>query len=438
MNIKFSCPHCKKPLKVKEELAGKKAKCPACQKVLVIPNPSAAPATVEELAAALADKPAAPPPPTQPVTIDFSCYYCEADLRLDVSLAGKQTPCPQCKRIIKVPVLVKNEPKDWRAADLKGAARAGAGQTPEGAWGSVTSVGSVSKSALIEAGAIPEERPPWTARKKLLVGTSVAALLSMIGCLAWLGPSVYSQWRQDRKIAQELEKVSSDGINPKISPCEDAKVHIAAGEYYRRSNRSDSAPLAEKHFGMARTLLRQAEPGKEHAALVIRLALAQIDLAGSTTEVDKGQRITWDQAQREAEQTMQLLLPLAAGGKKTDHQKPARAAYHEGLRAVGRRLIERNQPQRAKILPFRFGEPDSEALVVVAQEMVRGGHRDVAAQMAQNAITLCHSAEARSGGKAAAPSSALLALCKELDVEISDIRATGQKQDQVIEPGPGR
>ena len=59
MTIKFPCPNCKKPLKVKEELAGKRAKCPACQKILTIPKPVAAPADVEALAAAaLADKPA--------------------------------------------------------------------------------------------------------------------------------------------------------------------------------------------------------------------------------------------------------------------------------------------------------------------------------------------------------------------------------------------
>ena len=32
MAIKFSCPHCRKALNVKDHLAGKKAQCPACKK----------------------------------------------------------------------------------------------------------------------------------------------------------------------------------------------------------------------------------------------------------------------------------------------------------------------------------------------------------------------------------------------------------------------
>jgi phage FluMu protein Com len=44
MPIKFPCPHCKKGLSVKEHLAGKRAKCPACKKVLTVPAPESAPA----------------------------------------------------------------------------------------------------------------------------------------------------------------------------------------------------------------------------------------------------------------------------------------------------------------------------------------------------------------------------------------------------------
>src|SRR5262249_2799885 len=36
--ITFACPHCSRALKVKEELAGKKAKCPACGQPVTIPG----------------------------------------------------------------------------------------------------------------------------------------------------------------------------------------------------------------------------------------------------------------------------------------------------------------------------------------------------------------------------------------------------------------
>ena len=37
--ISFRCPACKKGLKVKAELAGKKVKCRQCAKVIVVPVP---------------------------------------------------------------------------------------------------------------------------------------------------------------------------------------------------------------------------------------------------------------------------------------------------------------------------------------------------------------------------------------------------------------
>jgi hypothetical protein len=55
MAIKFNCPKCKKELVVKDELAGKQGKCPACQSVLVVP---AAPAPVTS-------RPAAAPAPAK-------------------------------------------------------------------------------------------------------------------------------------------------------------------------------------------------------------------------------------------------------------------------------------------------------------------------------------------------------------------------------------
>ncbi|HVW38785.1 MAG TPA: GYF domain-containing protein, partial [Pirellulales bacterium] len=38
MGIKFNCPHCKTPLNVKSELAGKRGRCPQCQQKIEIPK----------------------------------------------------------------------------------------------------------------------------------------------------------------------------------------------------------------------------------------------------------------------------------------------------------------------------------------------------------------------------------------------------------------
>src|SRR6516164_3158746 len=105
MAIKFNCPHCKKAFNVKDELAGKRAACPGCKKVLVVPAPQKAAVDVEALAAsALADDHSAATATTVAGTIDFNCPNCDEAIQMSTDLGGKQAPCPECRRIIKVPM----------------------------------------------------------------------------------------------------------------------------------------------------------------------------------------------------------------------------------------------------------------------------------------------------------------------------------------------
>src|SRR5436190_16191084 len=178
MTLKFSCPHCRKAIRVKEELAGKKAKCPACQQVLTIPtvarstSPTAAKSTTEsdleaQALAALAEQSPSSPAPASTKTIDFQCSFCDEKISLSADLAGKRAPCPECRRIIKVPLLEKADPKDWRKVDVHAPLirdHRGA-PAPEGAWGSEVSRGRVSRQALLEAGALPVIKEKSTSRQ---------------------------------------------------------------------------------------------------------------------------------------------------------------------------------------------------------------------------------------------------------------------------------
>ena len=40
--MRFSCPHCRRTLNVKDELAGRKVRCPGCKNVLQVPAAAAA------------------------------------------------------------------------------------------------------------------------------------------------------------------------------------------------------------------------------------------------------------------------------------------------------------------------------------------------------------------------------------------------------------
>src|SRR5436190_10506055 len=202
MTLKFSCPHCRKAIRVKEELAGKKAKCPACQQVLTIPTVarSSAPAPAKSMTesdleaqalAALAEQSKSPSPGAASTkTIDFPCPFCDEKISLSADLAGKRAPCPECRRIIKVPLLEKSEPKDWRKVDVRNPlARDLKGEpAPEGAWGSAIGGGRVSRQALLEAGALPVIKEKWTLRQwtqRVTLGIALA-FVSVIGVWAVL------------------------------------------------------------------------------------------------------------------------------------------------------------------------------------------------------------------------------------------------------------
>src|SRR5262249_5719676 len=124
MSIRFNCPHCQKSLKVSAELAGRRARCPGCKQAIAIPTlDPVVSAEVEDLAAAaLSDelKPEEKPEEKETGPIKFQCPYCDEMVEVSADLAGKQTPCPECKRIVKVPVPVKAEPRDWRKVAPRG------------------------------------------------------------------------------------------------------------------------------------------------------------------------------------------------------------------------------------------------------------------------------------------------------------------------------
>ncbi len=88
MPLSVPCPSCKTVLKIADNLAGKRIKCPRCSEVV-----SAAPA-----------KPAAAAPaPSPSATLSVSCTSCGKKLQARAALAGKAVKCPGCGKPIRVP-----------------------------------------------------------------------------------------------------------------------------------------------------------------------------------------------------------------------------------------------------------------------------------------------------------------------------------------------
>src|SRR5262249_41233398 len=168
MPIRIKCPKCQTILGVKETLAGKKANCPKCRHLLTIPVPK--PAAAEDVEALALSAFADEPPKVAPVStqfIEFECPWCAEPVKMPAELSGKQAPCPnpECKRIIKVPLLKEDKPKDWRTLDPRGPSGAVRkdDNVPEGAWGTAQKT-RVSGEALLEADAIPVKKEPVPVR----------------------------------------------------------------------------------------------------------------------------------------------------------------------------------------------------------------------------------------------------------------------------------
>ena len=60
---------------------------------------------------------------------------CTETIQMPVELEGKQGPCPECRRIVKVPLREKKDPKDWRKVRTGVPSGAKVDEpAPEGTW----------------------------------------------------------------------------------------------------------------------------------------------------------------------------------------------------------------------------------------------------------------------------------------------------------------
>jgi hypothetical protein len=299
--------------------------------------------------AALAEQSKAPSPPraASTKTVDFPCPFCDEKISLSADLAGKRAPCPECRRIIKVPLLEKTDPKDWRKVDVSAPlTRDHRGEpAPEGAWGSEVSRGRVSRQALLQAGALPVIKEKWTVRQWTnRIGLAVIVVLVLV-VGTWAAMHFSFASRKGGAFSQ-AEKLVAETKDPLTA----AEVYRGLGVYQLRAEKpvgeSTSSQAARDWFRKARAKL--ADEGKdsaEHDAILIDIALDQLDLASDSEEAQKrGNRLKWDDAVKEVHQTLQ-------------HIKSPEARLL-GLQQVERKLIDLNHSSIAGRLPDAILSPN--------------------------------------------------------------------------------
>ncbi len=235
MLIRIACPSCKKSLRLDAALAGKKIACSGCKRHIRLP-------TAEELKlpiqAALAGR-SGSKEPGQEITIDydllasaavaeekttvaaeaktvmveFTCPQCDEAIKIASEHAGKRAPCPLCRRIIQVPKLDVEKPRDWREKVVTGPTLAKKEEVKlEGAWGNQELV-RVSVEALEEARAVQRQKRKLSRYDWILRGVWSAMVLAILLC-GWLMWSRYRSTTGETHIVAEVEAVIGDPVTP--------------------------------------------------------------------------------------------------------------------------------------------------------------------------------------------------------------------------------
>jgi hypothetical protein len=356
MTIRFRCPHCKKPLGVKDHLAGKKAACPLCKKALVIPPlkqpppvanqpapvetpgmPEPPPEEVENLAAsALADELAQ----TEEVErkIDFTCDFCETPISLPLSEAGKRIQCPneECRRILKVPQPKEEDKKDWRKMAKKGPTIADIRQEEkidEAAWGTQTDKGKVAKESLEQAGALPEKK-----REPVGVGGWIRRGFWTAVAVGGLGLAAYGLIQAHHaEVVRDNVKTIQDIVksNPAMHPVVRAELMRGLGELLvnEGENKKAEEAVLKARAGMQglKDIKVNVVRGESVDAdlMLVDLAVTMTALGGSEQEKIREDKWMWETALKELRTTLESIR--------------APEARVIGVRNVASRLIDRDQ-----------------------------------------------------------------------------------------------
>jgi hypothetical protein len=295
MAITFSCLHCKKTISIKDHFAGKKGLCPKCRKPVVVPmqstasaaRPTLGDAELEAMAMeAVAQKPA---DQTNGAVVEHTCPYCDANLRFPADLAGRNAPCPECKRVIKVPQLAATGPRDWRKPETQagpsGAKLSESELRAKQEWASQAAPANVSRQALLEAKVLPVERERLTVGQWVRGGVVAAVVLfAVIGGVAW-----YSGFRQDRleerafAIAEKAAAGQQAGWPAELQ----AQYQAYLGLYYHRTGKLDEKGRrgSQIRFQMARQAADRIVDPVERAEVIREVLSGMLETGVDTDEM---------------------------------------------------------------------------------------------------------------------------------------------------------
>lgn len=318
MAIEFDCPHCKTHYRLKDEFGGKTATCknPNCRKVIPIPKTESngkplAPADLDAIAAAaFADEQAKADKPAEEM-IPVTCTGCDHTWTVEASKEGKNVRCPECGKVVRVPLRKKDEKADWRTGGGgPSLARRDTGLDREGAFGTANMGGITGETAReIVKDREAEEEPEERRRKLLKRALILFVVLAVAAPAVYFGLQTRKEIKTDANMAQAVKEQKEQGTKDARF---EAIMHRASAEYKSRTAGSaDDITAALNEAKLAKNTLKAAAspkgPTADNLGLLAEAAVTFPYLLGTTEQVDKGTRLPRERVAGEIRQTLDLI-----------------------------------------------------------------------------------------------------------------------------------
>ncbi len=334
MPIRFACPECKAAFQAPDHLAGKPVACPKCKKKITVPLDGAKPAGSNPAEVPTPTKAPVTPPPeadlvaresqeaveafmsaeresdeaSKATLIELACPFCDEQINFPLEMGGKQAPCPECSRIVKIPVPKRTDAGSWRANVKQGpsAVRRDLDPAPEGIQGG-TKV-EVSRESLEEADALLSRRPKVVVpirqriRQAVTFGLVGIAVAGVLGTFWWI--------RSGQQTLLKLDKVVRDG---EASIKEDKDFPARAKMIYQLVSAEALVPyssevntLPKKYTDPALAEFRkEREAGLSDPESIAALDPAQgamiralLIMGGNKEDSRSGKKANWDEIQQ--------------------------------------------------------------------------------------------------------------------------------------------
>lgn len=305
MAIVFTCPHCQELYRLKDELAGKQAKCknPDCRQLITIPHPVTVPDDALEAAAlaALVEEAKQDQPQGEKV-IPMTCSYCAHEWTEPLAKAGKNVLCPNpdCRQRMRVPEPKDDQSQDWRQTRTKLPSGAKEAQQKLEGVQATADTKMVSGEAIRQAGLIEVEYEPRPLKQKVMLGALAVGFLAAVVFGIWYWMRTGTQKEEDRLMADA--RIEFDEKAAELSPAEaglfSAVLNTAAAEHALRQNKPEKLTTAHELLGKARddlnkpaTLAPAAIPTRN--AVLGEVALLVVSFGGNEDQVNDQTRLRW-------------------------------------------------------------------------------------------------------------------------------------------------